>query len=208
MGEDHVLVPVLLDAVNAFRNSIEAIKGTTFVPHTPFETQPYHSDNSGQRLRWTWTLPRLQELELEGEVAVAFDLSTLQHCPKLRSLRLVLPTYLFSTCEDEDTLARMSEEVEHICKASQLVELELYGKWPLSDYLLLMIAERMRKLRKLLIVGARDVSPRGFQEAVAKIPTLEVLVIGQNLIPRANRQVRFQEMKTHNPRLTITVEED
>ncbi|KAG0371597.1 hypothetical protein BGX24_001448 [Mortierella sp. AD032] len=45
----------------------------------------------GQSLTWTWCLPNLQVLDLQGEVAYRFKVQSLESCPQLRVLRLTLP---------------------------------------------------------------------------------------------------------------------
>ncbi|KAI1311906.1 hypothetical protein EDD11_003268 [Mortierella claussenii] len=146
-GEDRCLIPALRDAIDGFRDSLESLKAQslaimmTTIPVLNFMT-----------LTWSWPLTRLAVLDLEGEVASAFDLSVLRLCPALTTLRLSLPPYMYSSSEDEKMLVEMTARMSQICLATRLLDLELQGKWPVSDELLKMIAQRMTRLTRLVLV--------------------------------------------------------
>ncbi|KAG0368173.1 hypothetical protein BC939DRAFT_463463 [Gamsiella multidivaricata] len=78
------LISTLIHVVDAFRDSIQVLQSTSWMDST--ETL-----SCCLNLSWTWCLPQLQVLDLQGEIAFRFRIQTLQHCSMLRVLRLSLP---------------------------------------------------------------------------------------------------------------------
>ncbi|GJJ76547.1 hypothetical protein EMPS_08906 [Entomortierella parvispora] len=78
------LTSTLIHVMDAFRDSVHTLQGTSWVDSTEVLF-------SQQSLGWTWMLPRLEVLDLQGDVAHQFLLRSLQFCPQLRILRLSLP---------------------------------------------------------------------------------------------------------------------
>lgn len=145
-GEDRALIPALKDAIDAFRDSLEQIKGISLTLLMSRVTV-----NIMNTLSWSWPMEQLSMIDLEGEVALAFDLAVLQFCPRLTTLRLSLPPYLFSTSEDDKVLQELTACMPQILLARHLLDLELHGKWPLSDALLVEMGRTMPRLRRLYI---------------------------------------------------------
>ncbi|KAF9119634.1 hypothetical protein BGW39_000162 [Mortierella sp. 14UC] len=78
------LISTLLHVVDAFRDSLQVLQSTSWIDMT-------ETGSCGQSLAWTWCLPNLQVLDLQGEVAYRFKVQSLESCPQLRVLRLTLP---------------------------------------------------------------------------------------------------------------------
>ncbi|KAF9899993.1 hypothetical protein EC991_008049, partial [Linnemannia zychae] len=78
------LISTLLHVVDAFRDSLQVLQSTSWIDMT-------ETGSCGQSLAWTWCLPNLQVLDLQGEVAYRFKIQSLESCPQLCILRLTLP---------------------------------------------------------------------------------------------------------------------
>ncbi|KAF9301072.1 hypothetical protein BGZ74_007190 [Mortierella antarctica] len=168
-GEDFALIPALKDAADAFRDSLEQIKGISLTMSLSRVTV-----NIMNTLSWSWPMEQLSVIDLEGEVALAFDLAVLQFCPRLTTLRLSLPPYLFSTSEDDRVLQELKARLPQILLARHLLDLELHGKWPLSDALLVEIGGTMARLRRLYIGYCLGYSREGVQMLLDGIDENEV----------------------------------
>ncbi|KAG0018349.1 hypothetical protein BGZ81_010268 [Podila clonocystis] len=168
-GEDLALIPALKDATDAFRDSLEQIKGISLTMSLSRITV-----NIMNTLSWSWPMEQLSVIDLEGEVALAFDLAVLQFCPRLTTLKLGLPPYLFSTSEDDKVLQELTVRMPQILLARHLLDLELYGKWPLSDALLVEIGRTMPRLRRLYIGYCLGYSREGVQTLLDGIDENEV----------------------------------
>ncbi|KFH63760.1 hypothetical protein MVEG_10453 [Podila verticillata NRRL 6337] len=133
-GADDHLIPALSDATNAFRATMREIKGlSSFGP------------SSGRVLEWGWELPRLTQLDLEGTVAVRFNLLALQHCPALRVLRLNIGRQIPDTWDPQIKARELAE-----CLAqTQVASLELSGYWDVSDADLTREETMLQVLRRL-----------------------------------------------------------
>ncbi|KAF8937943.1 hypothetical protein BGZ47_008812 [Haplosporangium gracile] len=78
------LISTLLHVVDAFRDSLQVLQSTSWIDST-------ETGSCSQSLAWTWCLPHLQVLDLQGEIAYRFRIQSLESCPQLRILRLTLP---------------------------------------------------------------------------------------------------------------------
>ncbi|ORZ27418.1 hypothetical protein BCR41DRAFT_346755 [Lobosporangium transversale] len=201
-GEDRDLVPVLRDALDGFRDSLESLKAESLAT-IEITALPTHSF---MPLTWSWTLPRLTVLELEGEVASIFDLSALKYCPMLTTLKLALPTYMYSNSEDRVTVDEMKRRVSDICLATQLLDLELHGKWPISDELLRKMAMEMRRLTRVYVVNCTGFTIAGICAFVLGSERLESLAISKWLCYRGPSRSQLQYLMALNPRLEIIEE--
>ncbi|KAG0079299.1 hypothetical protein BGZ92_001117 [Podila epicladia] len=168
-GEDLALIPALKDAADAFRDSLEQIKGISLTMSLSRVTV-----NIMNTLSWSWPMEQLSVIDLEGEVALAFDLAVLQFCPRLTTLRLSLPPYLFSTSEDDRVLQELKARLPQVLLARHLLDLELYGKWPLSDALVVEIGRTMPRLRRLYIGYCLGYSLEGVQMLLDGVDENEV----------------------------------
>ncbi|KAG0026148.1 hypothetical protein BGZ81_006585 [Podila clonocystis] len=117
-GPDDHLIPALSDVTNAFRDTMVEIKGLSSF-----------GQSTGRVLEWDWSLPRLTHLDLEGTVAVRFNLLSLQHCPALRVLRLNIGRQIPETWVP----AVKARELAECLAQTQVTMLELSGYWDVSD---------------------------------------------------------------------------
>ncbi|KAF9921219.1 hypothetical protein FBU30_008799, partial [Linnemannia zychae] len=76
-GLDLHMVPAFTNAVAAFHATLQTLIGLSIFDKA-----------SMVGLSWSRSLPRLTRLDLQGTVALRFDLGSLVHCPVLRDLRL------------------------------------------------------------------------------------------------------------------------
>ncbi|KAF9099011.1 hypothetical protein BGX29_007344, partial [Mortierella sp. GBA35] len=76
-GLDTHMVPAFMDAVTVFHSTLQTVIGLSSfdIPST-------------MGLAWSQSLPRLTRLDLEGTIALRFDLTCLSHCPVIQDLRL------------------------------------------------------------------------------------------------------------------------
>ncbi|KAF8949959.1 hypothetical protein BGZ46_004826 [Entomortierella lignicola] len=197
-GEDNCLIPVLRDAADAFRDSLEILKAQSLAIAMTLDPV-----QTSMTLSWNWRLSRLSVLDLEGEVASAFDFSALRFCPVLATLRLSLPPYMYSSSEDDDKLEGMKSRMSQLCLATKLLDLELRYKWPVSDELLGMISKHMRRLTNLYIVSCFGYTLAGIQVLIERMERLESLSIDKWMCSRPPIQTQLQQLKSQNPRLQV-----
>ncbi|KAG0045560.1 hypothetical protein BGZ83_009238 [Gryganskiella cystojenkinii] len=240
-GENMYLIPAFIDAIDAFRETIESLCavslatnmsliGSTmihpdalekisgmFITPTPtfailqnnMKMLSSPSNNTMARsLTWSWPLTRLSTLDLEGEVAVAFDFQALEFCPNLLTLRLSLPPYLFSTSEDDQVLEEMTNRMPLLCQHGQnLLDLELREKWPVSDMLLGMIVRSMTRLTTLYIAHCFDHSfTNGVQPLIRDATRLQKLTISKWLCAPNVLNRQLQATKLLYPQLEVLEE--
>ncbi|KAK3823666.1 MAG: hypothetical protein JOS17DRAFT_752994 [Linnemannia elongata] len=197
-GEDQVLMPAVRDAVDAFRETLESLKVMSMA------TMSRESIYTTVPLSWSWPLSKLSILDLEGEAALAFEFSALLHCPALITLRLSLPPYFHSSSEDEQILEELKAKMPQICLATRLLDLELLGKWPISDDLLDKMTRSMTRLTQLDIVSCLGFTIDGVLELIGSLEQLERLAISKWLC--AQHPARKQAMRALNPRLDLVEE--
>ncbi|KAF9094285.1 hypothetical protein BGX23_002299 [Mortierella sp. AD031] len=197
-GEDRVLMPAVRDAVDAFRESLESLKVMSMA------TMSTESIYKIMPLSWSWPLSRLSVLDLEGEAALAFEFSALMHCPALITLRLSLPPYFYSSSEDDQILDELKVKMPQICLATRLLDLELLGKWPVSDELLGKLTQSITRLTHLNIVSCLGYTIEGVQRLIGSLGQLERLAISKWLC--AWQPARKQAIRALNPRLSLVEE--
>ncbi|KAF9973899.1 hypothetical protein BGZ73_002827 [Actinomortierella ambigua] len=197
-GEDRVLIPVLKDVMSGFRDTIESIQATTLALEF---SDVFHF--SPMRLRWAWTIRTLRELILEGEVVLALDFGSLAWCPMLSVLRLTLPPYLFLSSEDEEMARFLLPESEKLCLAVRLLELELGGKWPVTDAWLGRLSKNVRRLTELRIANSAGYTVQGIQMAAERLTRLERLHIGRWMCVSPTQRKQLEQIRANAPRLTI-----
>lgn len=197
-GEDQVLMPAVRDAVDAFRETLESLKVmsmATMSKESIYNTAP---------LSWSWPLSKLSVLDLEGEAALAFEFPALLHCPGLITLRLSLPPYFNSSSEDDQILDELKVKMPQICLATRLLDLELLGKWPVSDELLNKMTRSMTRLTQLDIVSCLGYTIEGVLKLISSLGQLERLAISKWLCAR--QPARKHTMRALNPRLDLVEE--
>ncbi|KAF9152250.1 hypothetical protein BG015_005561 [Linnemannia schmuckeri] len=197
-GEDQVLMPAVRDAVDAFRESLELLKVMSMA------TMSKESIYTTVPLSWSWPLSKLSVLDLEGEAALAFEFSALLHCPALITLRLSLPPYFYSSSEDDQILDELKIKMPQICLATRLLDLELLGKWPVSDELLGKMTRSMTRLTQLDIVSCLGYTIEGVLRLIGSLEQLERLAISKWLCAR--QPARKHAMRALNPRLELVEE--
>ncbi|KAF8940756.1 hypothetical protein BGZ47_007618 [Haplosporangium gracile] len=197
-GEDQVLMPAVRDAVDAFRESLESLKVMSMA------TMSKESIYTTVPLSWSWQLLKLSVLDLEGEAALAFEFSALLHCPALITLRLSLPPYFYSSSEDDQILDELKIKMPQICLATRLLDLELLGKWPVSDELLRKMTRSMTRLTQLDIVSCLGYTIEGVLKLIGSLEQLERLAISKWLC--AWQPARKHAMRALNPRLDLVEE--
>ncbi|KAF9179063.1 hypothetical protein BGZ51_005699 [Haplosporangium sp. Z 767] len=197
-GDDKSLLPAVQDAVDAFRDSLKDLKAVSMT-----NTMDYELEFNIKPLTWSWPMSRLTVLDLEGEIVLAFEFSALGFCPMLKTLRLSLPPYMYSTSEDGDQLDDMKARMSMICLATSLLDLELYGKWPVSDALLGEIVKDMVRLTKLYIVECVGYTMEGVLEVVNKSKMLASLTISKWLCTRELTRQLLQDVRTKYPHLEL-----
>ncbi|KAF9126408.1 hypothetical protein BGW39_006624 [Mortierella sp. 14UC] len=153
-GLDTHMIAAFADAVTAFHCTLQTLVGLS----------SFH-ELSPAALAWSQSLPRLTRLDLEGTIALRFDLTCLSHCPVIRELRLNIGR-------------RIPQDWNPSLKAQQLAQvgpslrsLDIGGWWNLPancfTETLLPVFQRLWKLNVMWCDG----------------PTVDVLVQLVSLLP-------------------------
>ncbi|KAG0300897.1 hypothetical protein BGZ97_003026, partial [Linnemannia gamsii] len=115
-GLDTHMVPAFMDAVTAFHPTLQTLVGLS-----SFEKP------STLALGWNQSLPRLTRLDLEGTIALRFDLNCLSHCTGIRDLRLNIGRKIPESWKP-------SLKAEQLAQVSpSLRSLDMAGWWCLPD---------------------------------------------------------------------------
>lgn len=190
-GPDDRLIPALSDATNAFRATIADIKGLSSF-----------GQSTGRVLEWEWALPRLTHLDLEGTVAVRFNLLSLQHCPALKVLRLNIGRQIPETWVP----AVKARELAVCLAQTQVTMLELSGYWDLSDADLTqqepMLAV-LRKLTRLNLMWCRGPTIASFEFLMREMRVLKRLHVSGTL---AEKERLLQLEKTLGLEMSLDIE--
>ncbi|KAG0358855.1 hypothetical protein BG005_001736 [Podila minutissima] len=169
-GPDDHLIPVLSDATNAFRDTMVEIKGLSSF-----------GQSTGRALEWAWGLPRLTHLDLEGTVAVRFDLQSLRHCPALRELRLNIGRQIPETWVP----AVKARELAECLSKTQVTTLELSGYWDVSDADLITeqggMLPVLKKLTRLNLMWCRGPTIAAFEFLMREMSALKRLHVSGTL---------------------------
>ncbi|KAG0253226.1 hypothetical protein BG011_006486 [Mortierella polycephala] len=198
VGDDKSLLSAVQDAVDAFRDTLKDLKAVSMAV-----TMEYEPEFNIKPLTWSWPMSQLTVLDLEGEIALSFEFSALGFCPMLRTLRLSLPPYMYSTSENGDQLNDMKARIPMICLATSLMDLELYGKWTVSDALLGKMVKAMARLTNLYIVDCVEYTMGGVLEVINKSKLLASLAISKWLCIRQPNQQLLQDVRTKYPHIEL-----
>ncbi|KAK3842579.1 MAG: hypothetical protein J3R72DRAFT_442655 [Linnemannia gamsii] len=159
-GLDTHMVAAFADSIAAFQRTLQTLVGLSSFGS--------FDEPSPVALSWSHSLPRLTRLDLEGTIALCFDLTCLGNCPVLRELRLKV----------HNTGMRVPEDWDPCLKAQQLAQvspslrsLEIAGRWHLPancfTETLLPVFQRLRRLNVMWCDG----------------PTVDVLLQLVTLLP-------------------------
>ncbi|KAF9977622.1 hypothetical protein BGZ73_005476 [Actinomortierella ambigua] len=123
------------------------------------------------RLVWTWTLPRLHTLDLEGSIAIRFDYTSLQYCPGLTDLRLNVGRRI---PEDWDP---QLDALVYIVQLPRLRVLDLAGYWGLTDKMIaqVLVPGLADRLHRLNLMWCRGPTQAGIEAVVRGIRALKWL---------------------------------
>ncbi|KAF9081824.1 hypothetical protein BGX23_000407, partial [Mortierella sp. AD031] len=143
------LISTLLHVVDAFRDSLKVLQSTSWIDST-------ETGSCGLSLAWSWRLPSLQVLDLQGEIAYRFRILSLESCPQLRVLRLTLPHSFLplpsSSSSSVSPTTTGSSAGPGTTVLAEHEEFKLVGDWGLTDESLLGIAKRMPRLKRLSLL--------------------------------------------------------
>ncbi|KAF9190127.1 hypothetical protein BGZ51_008916 [Haplosporangium sp. Z 767] len=155
-GEEPALATCLADAVSAFQETLEEITAGSWV-------FAEHSERHVP-LAWTFSLPLLTRLDLQGQIVLAFDLDALYWCPSLRSLSLDLPALTHSVS---------GHKLASLASLTRLRKLSLEGKWYVGDHLLDYLSEHLVSLVELNLDGCLGPTSQGLLSALKRMRNLE-----------------------------------
>ncbi|KAG0300642.1 hypothetical protein BGZ98_009027, partial [Dissophora globulifera] len=151
-------------------------------------------------LRWDWYMLKLTKLRLEGEISLHFSFESLQRCPGLEELTLVMatgeywrlqkpqqqhqqhwrsssqPSQLSVTDQGSNLLLFLrSREMYRIGVLKRLKSLTLAGPWQVPDMALRRIADQCKRLRELTLDQTVGTTTGGILLAVENMQALESL---------------------------------
>ncbi|KAF9968786.1 hypothetical protein BGZ70_007672 [Mortierella alpina] len=137
-----------------------------------------HSSLHSPQLSWASFMPRLQELDLKGEVAaIAFDFRSLARCPQLRILRL--NTHPCGVAPNPERIRSLLQYV-----SVSLQELDLTGPWFITDWHLNQMATvALPDLRRLRLVHCRTFSDLGASPEQPPSTTAQTTVMMRTPLP-------------------------
>ncbi|KAG0236247.1 hypothetical protein BGW42_003892 [Actinomortierella wolfii] len=118
-------------------------------------------------------LPFLQELQLQGDIALEFPFHLLGCCPNLASLRIVVSGL--------ESCARAGNDLDPILTLSKLQVLQLIGQWPVTAVWLEKLATCATGLKILDLEGCTTIELQDVLERVGRMPHLRRL--GWDVIP-------------------------
>ncbi|KAI1297003.1 hypothetical protein EDD11_007316 [Mortierella claussenii] len=119
-----------------------------------------------------WPMPRLVRLDLEGTVAVNFDLGSLEHCPVLQELRLNVARKIPSDWNPRSKVTQLARVSHH------LRQLELSGWWGLCDEdLTRTLLSVLKRLYGLNLMWCRGPSNSCFLELLPQLTGLFSLAV-------------------------------
>ncbi|KAG0018795.1 hypothetical protein BGZ81_010055 [Podila clonocystis] len=170
------LVSTLVDVADAFRDSLQTLQSTSW-------SDMAETLSCCQPLTWNWCLPRLQVLDLQGEIACRFKIQALEHCPELRALRLSLPHSVLSSPSTGTRGRTDNASVEEDGRTA--MEYERSGQLQYTSLAHLFTPRSSRTKRNLLLKlqelsiagdwGLDDSSLLGMVEAVPTLTRLSLL---------------------------------
>ncbi|KAF9429168.1 hypothetical protein BGZ76_001717 [Entomortierella beljakovae] len=184
-GPDENLVPALKDACDTSRWTLKRLSGTSnFI------------GISNPPLSWTWLMPCLTYLELEGTIAVNFNLDSLVQCPQLYELILNIGRQIPQTWDVVSKAAQLAKV------SSRLRLLDLSGWWALPDSALLgILFPVLTRLKKLDLMFCTGPSCGCILELLPKLSALEWFGV-----PEHYTESEYNEIKSLKESLNLSIE--
>lgn len=128
-----IIKRALEDCLRAFQSTLCDLKGVSL----KLSATPLLNPSFG----WDWPLNHLTTLSLKGELAVWFDMRSLEFCPKLQELNLTLHPF---SPPDPDHLSK-------IVLAPHLKTLSLVGRWSMTDGMLTHLGAGLSSLENIVL---------------------------------------------------------
>ncbi|KAF9904050.1 hypothetical protein BX616_001412 [Lobosporangium transversale] len=141
------------DAAVGFCQSLRVLKATSMVR----QSVPKPTLTWGRPLLQIH-MPFLQELQLQGDIALEFHFSLLRCCPNLIAFKLM--------ANGEESCGRIDNPIEEILTLKKLQTLQLLGRWPLTVSFLQGIAHNLTGLKMLDLARCFGVKLDDVMEAV------------------------------------------
>jgi hypothetical protein len=185
-GLDTHMVPAFMDAVTAFHPTLQTLVGLS-----SFEKP------STLALGWNQSLPRLTRLDLEGTIALRFDLNCLSHCTGIRDLRLNIGRKIPESWKP-------SLKAEQLAQVSpSLRSLDMAGWWCLPDSCFTeTLLPVFRRLKTLNVMWCDGPTVDVLLYLVDRLPTLAWLGI---IATQQEHSLVLQQCSLSNPLLEIDV---
>ncbi|KAK3808697.1 MAG: hypothetical protein J3Q66DRAFT_355422 [Benniella sp.] len=113
-GVTENVTTIVNEAVERFASTLQGVSARTW----------FGGRHTSVSLSWSgWALPRLTDLDLEGEIAWTFDFSSLLKCPRLTRIRLAFTGPIPSRSSKKQPL------IQSLARTHGVQDLELIGTW-------------------------------------------------------------------------------
>ncbi|KAG0022267.1 hypothetical protein BGZ81_008609 [Podila clonocystis] len=156
-----IIKRALEDCLRAFQHTLCDLKGIAL----KLSAAPLLNPSFG----WDWPLCHLTTLSLKGELAVWFDMRSLEFCPKLQELNLTLHPF---SPPDPDHLLK-------IVLAPHLKTLSLVGRWPMTDSVIAHFGAGLLRLENVVLDRCQcdDLSVDGLLQGLDQMTQLKTLQV-------------------------------
>ncbi|KAG0353600.1 hypothetical protein BG005_007136 [Podila minutissima] len=156
-----IIKRALEDCLRAFQYTLRDLKGISL----KLSAAPLLNPSFG----WDWPLNHLTTLSLKGELAVWFDMRSLEFCPKLQELNLTLHPF---SPPDPDHLSK-------VVLAPHLKTLSLVGRWSMTDSVIAHFGAGLLRLEKLVLDRCQcdDLSVDGLLQGLDQMTQLKTLQV-------------------------------
>ncbi|KAG0032405.1 hypothetical protein BGZ82_006565 [Podila clonocystis] len=156
-----IIKRALEDCLRAFQHTLCDLKGIAL----KLSAAPLRNPSFG----WDWPLSHLTTLSLKGELAVWFDMRSLEFCPKLQELNLTLHPF---SPPDPDHLLK-------IVFAPHLKTLSLVGRWSMTDSVIAHFGAGLLRLENVVLDRCQcdDLSVDGLLQGLDQMTQLKTLQV-------------------------------
>ncbi|KAF9428466.1 hypothetical protein BGZ94_002299 [Podila epigama] len=184
-----VAMQALADGLRAFQHTLRDVTAISLKLSPAAQTSSLLPNPS---FGWYWPLKNLTTLHLKGELAVWFDMRSLEFCPRLQDLELTL--YPFSPPDPE--------HVARVVIAPGLKRLCLVGRWNISDNVLARLGEGLPLLRRLVLHRCQcdGLTAGGLQTGLNRMLRLQVV---EAALEEPNLELALHEYREKRPTLKI-----